>query len=90
MCIADAEEAVKDVSLTNNRFLVSACGTPKYTNYTVAFKACLDYIFYEKYNFKVTQVIPLISEEELSTHVAIPSVIIPSDHISLIADLEWL
>lgn len=69
---------------------MSACGTPKYTNYTVGFKDCLDYIFYEKDNFNVTQVIPLISEEELATHIAIPSVVIPSDHIALVADLEWL
>lgn len=34
----------------------SACGTPQYTNYTVGFADCLDYIFYQDDSFDVEQV----------------------------------
>jgi 2',5'-phosphodiesterase len=67
----------------------SACGTPKYTNFTAAFADCLDYIFYEKDKFSVQQVVPFPSEEELNLHTAIPNVVFPSDHVACIADLRW-
>lgn len=35
------------------------------------------------------QAVPLPDEEELKQLVAIPSLVFPSDHISLVADLEW-
>lgn len=70
--------------------MTSACGTPKYTNFTVGFKDCLDYIYCEKNNFEVKQVIPLPSDEELTANQAIPSVLFPSDHIALVADLKLL
>lgn len=90
MTILDTEEAVTGLSLTNNRLLTSACGTPKYTNFTEGFKDCLDYIFYETNKFNVIQVVPLPSLEELTAHTAIPSVLVPSDHVALVADLSWL
>lgn len=62
---------------------------PQYTNYTVGFTACLDYIFYQTDNLRVLQAIQTPSEEELQAHTAIPSVVCPSDHVALIADLEW-
>lgn len=33
--------------------------------------------------------VPLPSEEELKSMTAIPSLVFPSDHISLVADFEW-
>jgi len=66
----------------------SACGTPDYTNYTPEFSACLDYIFYEQDKFEVEQIIPMPSKEELTLHTGLPSVVFPSDHISLCADLK--
>uniref|UniRef100_A0A1B6D1I8 2',5'-phosphodiesterase 12 n=1 Tax=Clastoptera arizonana TaxID=38151 RepID=A0A1B6D1I8_9HEMI len=83
------DEAVKGLSLRQPFSLASACGTPKYTNYTVGFADCLDYIFYQVDRLKVEQVIPMPTEQELKQHSAIPSIVFPSDHIALVADLKW-
>ncbi|XP_055389578.1 2',5'-phosphodiesterase 12 isoform X2 [Condylostylus longicornis] len=83
------EEAVKNVSLEQPFDFGSACGCPTYTNYTHLFSGCLDYIFYQKNNLEVEQVIPLPTDEEIKAHIAIPSVVFPSDHIALVADLKF-
>lgn len=77
------------MELTQPFNLDSACGTPKYTNYTVGFADCLDYIFYDKSNLTVSEVVPLPSEEEIMLHTALPSIVFPSDHIALISSLKW-
>ncbi|KAG4072368.1 hypothetical protein HA402_004300 [Bradysia odoriphaga] len=88
---SNREEAVRDVSLSQPfQFKSAYVDLPKYTNYTVGFAACLDYIFYQPTNLRVIQTIPVPSEEELQAHTAIPCVVYPSDHISLVADLEWI
>ncbi|KAJ8951873.1 hypothetical protein NQ318_019849 [Aromia moschata] len=87
---SNAEEAVRDVEFRQGFRLASACGTPAYTNYTVGFADCLDYIYYETSNLEVTQAVPLPSHEEVTRHTALPSVVFPSDHIALISDLKWL
>lgn len=68
----------------------SACGTPEYTNFTGDFKACLDYIFYEKENIKTLSFVPFPDESVLSQNTALPSQVFPSDHLALIADLRLL
>ncbi|KAL0130432.1 hypothetical protein PUN28_002243 [Cardiocondyla obscurior] len=85
---SNTEEAIKNISLTQDLCMSSACGTPEYTNYTPEFSACLDYIFYEKDKFEVEQVVPMPSKEELTLNTGLPSVVFPSDHISLCADLK--
>ncbi|KAJ8979548.1 hypothetical protein NQ317_017696 [Molorchus minor] len=87
---SNSEQTVQDVEFTQNLQLGSACGTPKYTNFTAGFADCLDYIFYEKSNLAVTQVVPLPSHEEVTQNTALPSVVFPSDHIALVSDLKWL
>lgn len=84
-----AEEAVHGVTLSQPFNISSATGCPPYTNFTHLFAACLDYIFYQTDNIEVAEVIPLPSEEQLRTHIAIPSVVFPSDHVSLVADLKF-
>lgn len=69
--------------------LLSACGTPPYTNYVGGFHGCLDYIYIQPDHMEVAQVIPLPSHEEVTTYVALPSVSHPSDHIALVCDLLW-
>lgn len=81
---------MKDLRLEQSIPLDSACGTPQYTNFTSGFADCLDYIFYQKSNLKVTQVVPLPSNEELTQYTALPSIVAPSDHVALISDLEWI
>jgi 2',5'-phosphodiesterase len=83
-------QEVSGLSVKHPFSMASACGTPKYTNFTQGFKDCLDYIFYQTDGLRVAQVVPFPSEEELSTHVAIPSVVFPSDHIACVADLELM
>lgn len=84
------DEAVVNVELRQPYKLASACGTPKFTNYTIGFKDCLDYIFYQNDKFRVTKVVETPSEEELNLHNAIPSVVFPSDHIAIIAELQMI
>ncbi|XP_003488973.2 2',5'-phosphodiesterase 12 [Bombus impatiens] len=86
---SDAEEHVQNVSIKHDMNLSSACGTPEYTNYTATFSGCLDYIFYQTDYLTVEQVIPLPSKEELSAYTGLPSIVSPSDHISLCVDLKW-
>jgi 2',5'-phosphodiesterase len=86
--LPDLQQAVR-VPLQQSLRLKSACGTPKYTNFTAGFADCLDYIYCEAANFDVVQVVPLPSHEELSQHTALPSVVFPSDHVSLVSDLKW-
>ncbi|XP_004527106.1 2',5'-phosphodiesterase 12 [Ceratitis capitata] len=87
--ISNREEAVRNVTLSQPFKMKSACGTPPYTNYTHAFAACLDYIFYQSDRLQVHQVVPLPTEDELKSHTAIPSVVFPSDHVALVADLKF-
>ena len=67
----------------------SACGTPKYTTYTVGFKDCLDYIYYQTDNIAVTSVVPFPLEEEMEKYQGLPNIVFPSDHIACVADLKW-
>ena len=50
------EEAVSGVQLQQPFLMKSACGIPSYTNFTVGFAACLDYIFYQSDLLEVEQV----------------------------------
>ncbi|XP_026738408.1 2',5'-phosphodiesterase 12-like [Trichoplusia ni] len=86
---SNINEAVFDLSLQQNISLGSACGTPPYTNFTAEFADCLDYIYYDKSNLEVEQVVPLPSVEELKLHTALPSVVFPSDHVALVSDLRY-
>jgi 2',5'-phosphodiesterase len=85
---SNEEQAVKNVHLQQPFAMQSACGILKYTNYTIGFKECIDYIFCQVDKFNVTKVVEIPSEHELELHNAIPSVTFPSDHIAIIAELE--
>ena len=64
-------------------------GTEVCTNYTAGFKAVLDYILIDSDFLEVERVVPLPLLEEVSEFVALPSVYFPSDHLALVADLNW-
>ncbi|CAG9784488.1 unnamed protein product [Diatraea saccharalis] len=85
---SNAEQAVIGLNLQQETILESACGTPQYTNFTAGFADCLDYIFYDKSTLQVEQVVPLPSVEELQANTALPSIVFPSDHVALVADLK--
>ncbi|XP_044742172.1 2',5'-phosphodiesterase 12 isoform X2 [Chrysoperla carnea] len=86
---SNMEEQIKDLSLRQPFKMASACGTPKFTNYTTDFADCLDYIFYQCDQVSVIQYVPLPLLQELTYHTALPSIVFPSDHIALIADFQW-
>ena len=70
--------------------MVNAAGFPEFSNYTKVFKCTLDYIFMEGSKMEAKLVAPFPSEDVLSENVALPSVYFPSDHVSLIVDIELL
>jgi len=83
-------EEVLGLELNHEPIFKSAAGTPKYTNYTLGFKECIDYCWIEKSKLAVTQVVPFPSEEELSQFDALPNIVFPSDHIAVVVDLKFL
>lgn len=86
---SNPNECIDNISLKHDLNLSSAYSTAEYTNYTAGFCGCLDYIFYQKDYLEIEQVVPMPSKDELSLHTALPSVVFPSDHISLCVDLKW-
>ncbi|CAK1549831.1 unnamed protein product [Leptosia nina] len=86
---SNEEQAISGLSLNQPIALGSACGTPQYTNFTEGFAECLDYIYYDKKNLDVEQVVPFPSLEELKAHTALPSIVFPSDHIAVVSDLRF-
>ncbi|KAK9888902.1 hypothetical protein WA026_001123 [Henosepilachna vigintioctopunctata] len=85
-CLQISEEG--KVNFSHELNFISACGTPKYTNYTDDFKSCLDYIFIQEKKIEVKQIIPL-PEEELEQYIGLPNEVYPSDHVALVVDLQF-
>lgn len=69
---------------------VNATGLPDYTNYTSGFFGTLDYIFVDANKMKVDRVVPLPSHQDVTKHLALPSVEHPSDHLAIICDVVIL
>ena len=86
---AAPEERNVQLALSHDLELVSACGFPEYTNYTNGFYGTLDYIFSSPASLGVDRVVPMPTHAEVTLHVALPSVVHPSDHIALVCDLKW-
>ncbi|KAF5285649.1 hypothetical protein FQR65_LT13078 [Abscondita terminalis] len=82
-------EVQKQICLNHPFKFASACGTPEYTNYTVEFKGCLDYIFYDKTRFELVEFVPLPDEKLLEEKVALPNQVFPSDHLALVCSLQY-
>jgi len=62
---------------------------PKATNYTVAFKGALDYMWYSAQNLRPLSAAPIPDESVLTKHgKALPSTQYSSDHIMLISDMQ--
>jgi 2',5'-phosphodiesterase len=64
-------------------------GTLQWTNYSLGFKAIIDHIFVDSKALRVIGTIPQPSEAEFSKDVAIPSAVFPSDHVPIIAELDF-
>eukprot|EP00985_Skeletonema_marinoi_P011781 scaffold5591_cov148-Skeletonema_marinoi.AAC.10 len=77
--------------------LVSGClNLPSFTNYATDFVETLDYVFasepsvQEPYGFRPKGEAPMPSEEEVKQYVAMPNKAMPSDHVALVCDFEWV
>lgn len=68
---------------------------PKFTNYAVDFVDCLDYVLAsevsenEKYGFSQKKSARMPSENDIKPFIALPNECMPSDHISVLCDLEF-
>ena len=85
---ADGFDDFAGVELYHTFNFVNATGLPDYTNYTSGFSGTLDYIFVDGNKMKVEGVIPLPLHQDVTKHVALPSIEHPSDHLAIICDVE--
>lgn len=76
--------------LSHGLELQSAYGVHTHpTHVTVGYANTLDWLTFCPAALRLRATAPLPGEAELRRYVAMPSVEFPSDHVSLIADLEW-
>lgn len=54
--ISDEEQTVTNVTLRHPFHFKTAYDTSVYTNFTVGFKGCLDYIYYDADQLRIVQV----------------------------------
>jgi mRNA deadenylase 3'-5' endonuclease subunit Ccr4 len=62
---------------------------PKTTHHIQSFSATLDYILVSQQDFGSVSWAVIPSEDVLTEHVAMPSEVLPSDHVCLVCDLAW-
>ncbi|RUS84830.1 hypothetical protein EGW08_007371 [Elysia chlorotica] len=86
---AGEEQLLTSLELCQPMNILSACGTPSYTNYTSGFQATLDYVFINADLLEVAKVVPLPSHEEVTANIALPNRVFPSDHLALVCDLKF-
>ncbi|CAM9612878.1 unnamed protein product [Discosporangium mesarthrocarpum] len=71
--------------------LVLASGMPPFTNFTPTFTETLDYVFVEKGAVRLLGTAPMPEEDALrAVTPGLPSETFPSDHVSLVGDLQLL
>lgn len=78
------------LSLSHDFEFVNCVDAIEFTNFVEGFVGCLDWILAEKACFKPEGQSPMPSVEELTANKALPSLIFPSDHISIAADLKFV
>ena len=71
--------------------LESACGFPEWTNYVSGFTGALDYIWADSgAGLRPSGFMPMPPLEAVTAEVALPSSEFPSDHLPMVADLEFV
>ena len=76
--------------LKHNLYNVTPTEKIGYSNFVAVFKEHLDYIYASKDVFVTEGLAPMASREVLEEETALPNSMIPSDHVSLLADLRIL
>ena len=69
--------------------LASACGYPEWTNFVSGFRGALDYVFAAE-GLRATRSMPMPPVEAVTAQVALPNAEFPSDHLPMVADLEFV
>lgn len=87
--LSKASENFRGLELRHDFRFQNVTGTEHCTNYTANFKAVLDYILIDTDHLELDRVVPLPPVGEVSEFVALPSVYFPSDHLALVADVNW-
>ena len=64
-------------------------GEPEYSNFTQGFVGLLDYLWFTKAHFHVVALLDVDPKKALKEHTALPSPKHPSDHIPMMAVLDW-
>ncbi len=68
---------------------------PSFTNFAVDFIDCLDYVLAseasdsEPFGFKQKRSAPMPAHEDIIEYIAMPNEVMPSDHVSVVCDLQW-
>ena len=77
--------------------LASGClEVPQFTNYAVDFVETLDYVFASKpserepFGFQPKGEAPMLTEDMVKKYVAMPNEAMPSDHVAVVCDFEWM
>ena len=89
MVTSASEESSVGLDLKHDLHFTNSCGTKYATNVTLGWTGTIDYIFTDADNIRTQRVVPFPQAEQLTEHVALPSVNFPSDHIALVTDLTW-
>ena len=84
------EETSVGLDLRHSLHFSNSCGTKYATNVTLGWTGVIDYIFVDSDRLRTERVVPLPPAEQLTEHVALPSVNFPSDHVALVTDLTWI
>ena len=61
---------------------------PEFSHYIEAFVCTLDYILVTN-NFELDKSGATPKREDIDKYIAMPNEVMPSDHVSLVADLKW-
>ena len=97
---AESEGSVQPTAIelpSSFPILASGClEVPQFTNFATDFIETLDYVFAsvpserEPYGFKPKGEAPMLSEEMVEKYVAMPNEVMPSDHVAVVCDFEWV
>ncbi|ETV97716.1 hypothetical protein H310_09090 [Aphanomyces invadans] len=58
-------------------------------NHEFTFQDTLDYILVDPTSFRVVQQFPLFTLEQVDSEKSLPSTVFPSDHVSIVCDVEY-
>ena len=77
--------------------LASGClEVPQFTNFAVDFIETLDYVFAsvpserEPFGFSPRGEAPMLTEDMAKKYTAMPNKFMPSDHVAVVCDFEWV